>query len=225
MTESDFQGMELLPGTLPVKQLFILLHGLGADAADLLPLAHTLEAAFPEAAFLIPQGTHPYDGGGPGRQWFSTHGMTEENRASRMAAAMPVLHVLVRQAQDRFCILNPDTALVGFSQGAIMALEFSSVHDGAVGRVLAFSGRFATLPDQVPQLTTLHLLHGEDDAIIPVEHAHAAYERISTLGGGATLDVASRVGHTIPAALADRAVYRLQTCIPIRTWKQALDNE
>ena len=79
MTEPDFQGIELLSATLPIKQLFILLHGWGAEAADLLPLADTLGTAFPEAALLIPEGTHPLDGGGSGRQWFSVQGMTEEN--------------------------------------------------------------------------------------------------------------------------------------------------
>jgi phospholipase/carboxylesterase len=70
----------------------------------------------------------------------------------------------------------------------------------------------------------LHLFHGADDPIIPVQHARAAYERLSALGGDATLDVASSVGHTIPDELATRAVYRLQTCIPLRTWKLALNN-
>lgn len=224
MAEQIFQGIEWLPETMPVKQLFILLHGVGARSSDLVPLANTLRKAFPSAAFRLPDGPFPFDGGGSGRQWFSITGVTEENRASRVAAAMPALHALVREAQDRFHVLPPDTALVGFSQGAIMALEFSIIHDGNVGRVLAFSGRFAKLPEKAPELTTLHLLHGEDDQVIPVEHAHAAYEIISNLHGDATLDVASSVGHEIHAALSDRAIYRLQTCIPLRTWKQALSS-
>ena len=156
MTESNFQGVELLPLT-PVKQLFIFLHGLGAEPADLLPLADTLGAAFPEAALLIPEGTHPMDGGDSGRQWFSVQGMTEDNAPMRVAEALPALHALVRQAQDRFGVLQSDTALVGFSQGAIMALAFSNAYDGGVGRVLAFAGRYAALPDKAPELTTLHL--------------------------------------------------------------------
>jgi len=89
-------------------------------------------------------------------EWFSISGVTEENRAARVAEAMPDLHALVKHAQDRFGVLQSDTALIGFSQGAIMVLEFSIAHDGGVGRVLAFSGRFARLPDHAPELTTLH---------------------------------------------------------------------
>jgi phospholipase/carboxylesterase len=224
MAEQIFQGIELLPETMAAKQLFILLHGVGARSSDLVPLANKLRDAFPGAAFLLPDGIFPFDGGGNGRQWFSISGVTEENRAARVAGAMPALHALVRHAQDRFKVLQSDTALVGFSQGAIMAMEFSVIHDGNVGRVLAFSGRFAKLPEKAPELTTLHLLHGEDDHVIPVAHAYAAYERLMDLNGDATLDVASSVGHEIHAALSERAIHRLQTCIPLRSWKQALNS-
>lgn len=222
MAEQIFQGIELLPETMAAKQLFILLHGVGARSSDLVPLANKFRDVFPDAAFLLPDGIFPFDGGGNGRQWFSISGVTEENRASRVTGAMPTLHALVRHAQDRFNILQSDTALVGFSQGAIMAMEFSVIHDGTVGRVLAFSGRFVKLPEKAPEFTTLHLLHGEDDLVIPVKHAYAAYERLMGLKGDATLDIASSVGHEIHATLSDCAIHRLQTCIPLRSWKQAL---
>lgn len=224
MTAQNFQGIELLPETGIVKQLFILLHGVGARPSDLVPLANKLKVEFPAAAFLLPEGTHPFDGDSNGRQWFSIRGVTEENRVARVAEAMPRLLALIKQAQDRFNVLQSDTALIGFSQGAIMALEFSVVHDGGVGRVLSFSGRFARLPEKAPELTTLHLLHGENDPVIPVFHAEVAFARLMELNGDATLDLASSVGHEINAALADRAIHRLQTCIPLRSWKRALND-
>jgi len=227
MTKQSFQGIELLPDAGPAKQLFVLLHGLGASSSDLVPLARDFRKVFPGAVFLLPDGFQPFDRNPSGngdhrRQWFSVSGMSEETRPARVAASMPALHDLVRQAQDRHRILQSDTALIGFSQGAIMALEFSIAHDGGVGRVLAFSGRFATLPDNAPELTTLHLLHGEDDHVIPVAHAYEAYARLTELQGDATLDVASSVGHEIHPGLAERAVNRLQTCIPLRSWQRAL---
>ncbi|MHB1076989.1 alpha/beta hydrolase family protein [Thiobacillus sp.] len=129
MSERDFQGIELLPATLPVRQLFILLHGAGRTPPDMLPLAETLGAAFPQAAFLLPEGIAAFDGDDSGRQWFSLDGVNDDNRAARVAAAMPALHALIRQAQDRLKVMQPDTALVGFSQGAIMALEYGIAHD------------------------------------------------------------------------------------------------
>lgn len=223
MTEKILPGIELLPDTLPAKQLFILLHGLGSKPSDLVPLANYLKGVFPAAVFFLPEGTHPFDGGGTGRQWFSINGVSDDNRRSRVAQAMPGLRALVRQAQDRFNVLQSDTALMGFSQGAIMALEFSIAHDGGVGRVLAFSGRFAQLPEKAPELTTLHLLHGESDPVIPVAHAQAALEWIKELDGDATLDIAAELGHEIDAELADHAIRRLQTHIPLRSWKKAME--
>lgn len=222
MAEHIFRGIELLPSSARPKQLFILLHGVGTNSADMAPLASQFRAVYPEAAFLIPDGPFPFDGGGEGRQWFSLSGLTEENRPARIAEAIQVLYTLVRQSQDRLNILPSDTALVGFSQGAIMALEFSAAHDGRIGRVLAFSGRYTKLPEKAPELTTVHLFHGENDNVMPVEHTYAAYERLSELQGDVTIDIASSVGHGIDAFLVERALQRLQTCIPLRSWKQAL---
>ena len=222
MSQNAFRGIELLPDSEMPRQLFILLHGLGAEPSDLAPLAHRLRAVYPDAAFLIPEGSMPFDGGGTGRQWYSIKGMTEANRHARILAALPALNMLVRRAQDRLKILPTDTALVGFSQGANMALELIAIRDGIVGRIVAFSGRFSKLPVKAPELTTIHLLHGESDCVISVDHAHIAYDWLSTLQGDATIDIASAVGHELHPALVDRALSRLQTCVPLRSWKRAM---
>jgi len=218
----DSDAIELLPNTSPVRQLFVMLHGVGATSADLLPMAQQINHAFPHAGFLLPDAPFPFDGGSEGRQWFSIKDITEQNRSARVAEAMPALLALVRQAQNRFGVLQSDTALLGFSQGAIMAMEFAIANDGVVGRVLAFSGRFASLPEKAPELTTLHLFHGEDDPVIPVAQAYAAHERLAEINGDATLDAASSIGHQIHPVLVDCAIHRLQTHIPIRSWKKAL---
>ncbi|WP_025140460.1 esterase [Achromobacter sp. DH1f] len=217
------RSLEFLPepGT-DVRQLFILLHGVGGSPDNLLPLAEAVRAAFPAAAVLIPEGFEPFDGGGTGRQWFSVRGVSEENRPERVAQAMPPLEAYVRQAQARFGLLQSDTALAGFSQGAIMALELVQAHDGMAGRVIAFSGRYAQLPKAAPQYTTLHLLHGADDPVMHVSHIQAAQARLDELHGDATIDIATHVGHELHPALIQRAIVRLQTCVPLRSWEAAL---
>lgn len=223
MSEQNFPGIALLPDAMPARQLFILLHGVGSHPDDLLPLAEYMQQVFPAAAFYLPEGLEPFDGGGMGRQWFSLAGVTDELRVARVAAAMPKLHALVLHAQERFGVLHTDTALLGFSQGASMALEFSIAHDGGVGRVLAFAGRFARLPDSAPALTTLHLMHGERDAVIPVTHAHAALARLKELDGDVTLDTVALAAHEIDGELVAHALRRLQTHIPQRTWRKAME--
>lgn len=224
MTETVFSGVEWLPDSTKPKQLFILLHGFGTNASDMLQVAERFRTAYPAAAFLMPEGTYALGDSTIRRQWFDIEGIAEENRAARIAEAMPALHAVVQQAQDRLKIFPSDTALVGFSQGGIMALEFSAAHDGNAGRVVVFSGRYAKLPEVAPELTTIHLLHGERDSVIPVEQAYAAYAALTDLQGDVTLDLAPDAGHEIPELLMDRAIYRLQTCVPLRSWKRALDS-
>lgn len=215
--------LEFLPNIgVDVRQLFILLHGVGGSPDDMEPLAKAVRAAFPNAAVLVPQGFEPYDGGGEGRQWFSVRGVTEENRPGRVAQALPPLEAYVRAAQARFGLLQSDTALAGFSQGAIMALELVQAHDGIVGRVIAFSGRYAQMPKTAPQFTTLHLLHGAADPIMNVEFIQAAQARLTELHGDSTIDIATQVGHALHPALIERAIVRLKTCVPLRSWEAAL---
>ena len=103
----------------------------------------------------------------------------------------------------------------------MLALALSNAHDGLVGRVLAFGGGYAVLPTAAPKLITLHLLHGQLDAVMPAERIRQDYAHLMELGADATLDVASRLGHELHPALMDQAVTRLQTCVPLRFWKAA----
>lgn len=216
-----FHGIEWLPHSRP-KQLYILLHGEGAGPADLLPLARRLQDHYPDAAFLLPDGTQGFPGSDHRRQWYSAADITEDTLPARVAETIAPLHALVKDAQDRLNVLPPDTALLGFSQGATLALEYASAHDGSVGRVLAFSGRYARLPDRAPELTTIHLFHGKDDSVVSMAHTQAAYERLSSLRGDVTMDMASSVGHQLHPALIERAIVRLETCVPLRSWERAL---
>ena len=214
--------IEWLPEQQPAPQLMILLHGVGANAAGLQPLARTLRAAFPQAALLAPDAPHPFDGGGAGRQWFSVRGIDEDNRVDRVQAALPALRDWVRATQQRLGVSPQATALVGFSQGAIMALELAQMEDGIAGRVLAFAGRYARLPSVAPALTTLHLLHDAADPVMPAGLAREALQHLGALGGDATLDIAQGIGHELHPALVDSALHRLRSHIPQRTWREAL---
>ena len=214
--------LQWLPGAGRPEQLMILLHGWGASAADMAPLALALRHEFPQAALLAPEGFEPVDSGPAGRQWFSLAGITDANRAGRVAAVLPRLADWLRAAQATTGLGPAATALVGFSQGAVLSLELVQRHDGIAGRVLSFSGRYATLPERAPAHTTLHLFHGADDAVIPAAQSRLAMEHLAALQGDATIDIAGGVGHELPPALMQCAVQRLRTHIPLRTWAAAL---
>ncbi|WP_293998395.1 esterase [Sphaerotilus sp.] len=217
--------IQSLPDTGAPAQLFILLHGVGASADDLVPLAKALRASFPQAALLLPDGFDAFDAAptAQGRQWFSVVGVTEENRIERVQAVVPTLIDWVRGHQTRLGVGAAATALVGFSQGSIVSLEAAVAAPDLVGRVLAFSGRFARLPDVAPPLTTFHFFHGGQDTVIPAQQSTAAFEHVAALDNGdATLDIADEVGHALHPALLERAIFRLTHHVPPRLWREAM---
>lgn len=189
------QLLQSLPDSGPPAQLFILLHSVGSPTDDLLPLAKVLRDSFPQAALLLPAG-------------FDT------------AAA---LIDWVRGHQQRLGVGAAATALAGFSQGSTVSLEAAVAAPDLVGRVLAFSGRFARLPDVAPPRTTFHFFHGGQDTVIPAQCSTAAFEHVAALDGGdATLDIADEVGHALHPALLERAVFRLTHHVPPRLWREAM---
>jgi phospholipase/carboxylesterase len=229
LTLTDMSQTPLMPDTLqwlPAKgqpeQLMILLHGWGASAADMVPLAKVFRHQFPQAVVLVPDGFEDADSGLAGRQWFSLDGVTDANRPERMVGALTRLAQWVKDAQAATGLGQQATALVGFSQGAICALELIQRHDGLAGRVLAFAGRYAQLPKAAPQATTLHFFHGADDDVIAADHAREAIHHLGAMQGDATLDIAKGVGHEVHDALIDSALHRLTHHIPHRTWRAAM---
>lgn len=204
------------------EQLMILLHGGGVGASSMAPVAEVLRREFPQALLLAPQGEAIGGNGAEACQWFSTQGIDDERRPERVAAVLPQLRQFIHAAQSNSGVGPAATALVGFSQGAILALELSNSDDGLAGRVLSFSGRYARLPEQAPRYTTLHFFHGADDAVIPAQHSRAALQRLADLHGDATIDIATGIGHELAPALLQCALQRLRSHIPHRTWAAAL---
>lgn len=208
------------PASGVAKQLFLLFHGVGAAPDDLVPLGRILAQQFPQSAIVSVQAPHdcPYSSG---FQWFSIDGITEEQRPMRTAQAMPLFQQAVQQWQQAFGVGAEATALVGFSQGAIMALESTQSAPLLAARIVALSGRFGILPSVAPQDCTLHLIHGKQDAVITYAHTVHAAERLVELGADVTADVIPFVGHEITAEIANLVIERLTTHVPKRYWEAA----
>lgn len=209
----------------PVQLLFVLLHGVGAQAASLQPLAAALREQYPQAAVLALDAPQPFDaipGGGAGYQWFSLRELSEANRPERVAAALPALIARVRAWQQHFELPWERVALAGFSQGAIMALEAVQAEPRFAGRVLAFAGRYASLPTHAPEDVCVHLLHGVQDDVLPYGPVIEAAKALVQLGADVTADVLPEVGHELHPALLARAMEQLRSFIPARLWREAM---
>jgi phospholipase/carboxylesterase len=203
------------------QQLFILAHGFGANAADLVPLAERIAKAFPHSTVVSIEA--PHRAGNPGGfQWFSLAAISETSRVERIGDALPGFRAEVRAWQRDTGATPAVTALVGFSQGAMMALESTSGAEVIAARVVAISGRFAALPVQVPEQATIHLLHGKEDTVVPYRHTVDAAHRLLALGGDVTADIVPFIGHEIDDELIDLLLQRLRCHVPKRIWQEAM---
>ena len=191
-------------------ELLLLFHGVGAGPQDLRPLGNALAQARPQAWVVAVQAPTPSDLG-RGWQWFSVQGVTEANRPARVAAALPAFAQRVAAWQRHTSLAPPATTLLGFSQGAIMALASTQADTAApvAGRVLALAGRLAQPPQRAPVGTTVHLLHGNQDGVMPVAQAVQAFEQLQALGATVTLDRFDGLGHGIDARVLQRVLQRL----------------
>lgn len=197
------------------KQLFLLFHGVGSTPQSLMSLGQVIGKTFPESMVVSIQAPDSSDLG-QGFQWFSIRGVTEENRVSRVAEAMPAFIKSISYWQQRSKVDASSTALVGFSQGAIMALASTQSSELRAGRVFALAGRYPLTPDAVPTDCTVHLIHGKQDAVIPYGYAVHAAERLIALGCDVTADIVPFVGHEITAEIEQLVVQLLQTHIALR---------
>jgi phospholipase/carboxylesterase len=214
--------IEWLPDAGAPAQLILLLHGWGSDGSAMAPLAQALRGCFPQAAVLAPDAPQTTPLGPPGRQWYGIRRRDDTAWRVRVAAALPPLQQWVRAQQQRLGVAPAATAIGGFSQGAVLALELALHDDGLAGRVLAFGGGFATPPAIAPRHTTVHLFHGSADTVMPAECSRQALQRLGKLHGDATLDIAEGVGHELHPVLIDCCLHRLTHHIPLRTWQAAL---
>lgn len=204
----------------PAQQLLLLFHGVGDNAANMGQIGRRFAPIFPDALIVSVGGVEPY--GPNGRQWFSVQGVTEENRQARIDAIMPTFIETVRYWQKQSGVGAAATALIGFSQGAIMSLESVKTQPGLVSRVIAFNGRFATLPKTSTTSTTIHLIHGGEDRVIELSHAIAAQEALIREGGDVTLDIVDELGHAIDDRSMQFALDHLRFTVPKHYFDEAL---
>jgi phospholipase/carboxylesterase len=191
-------GWRLAPVNGPATALVVLLHGVGSNAQDLMPLADIWRDALPQAAFASLDGSDPFDGGFGGRQWFSLNAINESNRLARVANAYPALQRMLEAELAHWQLTYGQLALVGFSQGSMMSLHHVATNEHGAAVVVAYSGRLSS-PIDAHSATPVTLIHGDDDAVIPVEETEHAAIALNDAGFTVEAFALPGVGHTISA--------------------------
>ncbi|HEX2198627.1 MAG TPA: esterase, partial [Burkholderiales bacterium] len=156
------------------RHLFVFLHGCGATAQSMIPIAFKFQARFPSAALVVPSGFNPDARGGVAQDWYPTRGLNCDNHRERVASVLPDVEDLVRREQTNFGVGASRTVLIGFSQGGTVALEAVKMA-GLAGAVVAFSSRYARLPARGMRISSrIHLVHGAYDSVVSRVYAERA---------------------------------------------------
>lgn len=195
--------------------LVVILHGVGADAASIAPIASFFAERLPQAAFFVPDAPRVFDSAPSGRQWFSITGVTEANRFDRVRQARPELVNLIDRALQRRNLGWAQVAVVGFSQGAIMALSLLDLAEPPAA-IVSLSGRLASDLGRNAAKSRVLLSHGTSDGVIPYNCSIRAHEQLVTAGIPSRLLPMPGQGHTIDGSQLHEAVRFLAETIAMR---------
>lgn len=183
--EENIQCIEINPPT-PPKGTVILLHGLGADGNDLVPIISQLH--LPSALqlrFLFPNAPlRPVtiNNGYVMPAWYDIVSMQINEHADQkgIAASVKQLNRLI-DAEEKKGISSDKIVLAGFSQGAVIALSTGLRSQKKLAGILALSG-YLPYADQVlaekssiNQKMPIFIAHGTQDTVVPIFLGHAAY--------------------------------------------------
>ncbi|MBI1869335.1 MAG: dienelactone hydrolase family protein [Methylocystis sp.] len=156
------------------KQLVVFLHGYGADGKDLIEIGRQWSSLLPGAAFASPHAPDRCPLSPAGRQWFPLTMRDAEERWRGVVAARPALDAFLDAELAKHSLDESRLALVGFSQGTMIALHTGLRRRRAPAAILGYSGALAMGPPDadLPKPSrppAVLLIHGEQDQMIPAE--------------------------------------------------------
>lgn len=169
------------------KSAVIFLHGYGSNGDDLIGLAPFFAQGLPNTVFYSPNAPEPWEGGFfGGRQWFSLAGYDPEALRRNAANVAGIYDKMFEGAVKASGFLNQyiddvmayhalsanKVALIGFSQGTMMALHTGLRRAETLAAVVGFSGAMvgvSKLPTELKSRPPILLVHGEADPVVPIE--------------------------------------------------------
>lgn len=152
------------------KSLVVFLHGYGADGNDLIAIGKEWARRLPHTAFVSPHAPEPCAEAPVGRQWFALTFRDPHEFRRGVAAAKPALDAFLDAEMARFGLDEAATALVGFSQGTMLALHAGPQRSKRLAGIVGYSGLLAdpdALRNNGVQRPPVLLIHGDRDELIP----------------------------------------------------------
>lgn len=181
------------------KSIVVILHGYGSNGLDLIALAPQWRMGLPDTLFLAPNAPEPCPGTAEGYQWWPIRSFSMAERMMGVADAGPVVNGYIDNLLNRWKLDDSRLALVGFSQGTMLALHVATQRRTPVAGVVGYSGMiadeeaFAKAKSKPPVL----LVHGDADQVVPFQ----AFERAKSLLEGEGFDLTTHVSRGLPHSI------------------------
>jgi phospholipase/carboxylesterase len=166
------------------KSLVVFLHGYGADGNDLIDIGRQLAPALPDTAFVSPNAPDPCDGAPYGRQWFPLAAIEPHRLYAGTSQAAPARAAFLDAERAALGLTDSKLALVGFSQGTMMALHVAFRRKTQLAGVVGYSGLLAGpehLPAEIRSKPPVLLVHGDMDQVVPAMAMNAAVRALGQL--------------------------------------------
>lgn len=197
-------SLQPLSGAAP-KQILLLLHGFGSSGSDMISLAPSWQQALPDALFLAPHAPQQSSYGG-GYQWWGLSELSPQALAAGAAQAAPAIDQFIDRKLRQYNLDEADLAIIGFSQGTMMALHVGLRRPRQIAAIVGYSGMLTGIDELRRAAITkppVLLVHGTDDPMVPVSALYTAESELKHLGIAVSTHVSPGVGHSVdPVGLA-----------------------
>src|SRR5262249_38605602 len=137
---AELDGPRLSPRSGQAKQLVVFLHGYGADGNDLIDIGRAWSNLLPDAAFVSPHAPRACGQAPMGREWFPLTFRDPDERWIGVNQAAPALETFLDAELQQHSLPPQALALVGFSQGTMMALHVGLRRSIAPAAIVGYSG-------------------------------------------------------------------------------------
>jgi phospholipase/carboxylesterase len=195
-SNEKIDGPRLAPASgRKARSIVILVHGYGSNGEDLIGLAPYWRDALTDTVFVAPNAPEPCPGAPGGYQWWP---VWNSDRAAGVRGAAVVLSAFIDAQLARYGLTDDRLALVGFSQGTMLALHVAPRRERQLAGVVGYSGMLidadaAAVQTRPPVL----LVHGDADPMVPVAAFHQAEVALRKLGFDLNAHVSRGLGHSI----------------------------
>jgi phospholipase/carboxylesterase len=200
-------GPRVLAKSRTTKQLVVFLHGYGSDGNDLIQIAKQWQPWMPDATFVAPHAPDPCAQAPGGRQWFPLTMEDIEERWTGVNYAAPGLDAFLDNELKRYSLDDSKLALVGFSQGSMLALHVGLRRAVAPAAILGYSGALVA-PEHLDEATARNakgkrppilLIHGNQDDLISAEALFMSAMQLANADIPCEWHLSVGVGHGIDA--------------------------